>query len=119
MRLRSNACSASGGVYDLSRISPLSLCLATSLGGQTEQREEPRAVARELGAELRTRMPDEGGNQHEISMKSACNQHAISMQSACKALVALSLDVERVTVCILLVAHEEQREAQVFLGLLV
>ena len=83
MRLRSNACSASGGVYDLSRISPLSLCLATSLGGQTEQREEPRAVARELGAELRTRMPDEGGNQHEISMKSACNQHAINMQSTC------------------------------------
>ena len=34
-----------------------SLCLATSLGGQTEQREEPRAVARELGAELCTRMP--------------------------------------------------------------
>ena len=74
MRLRSNACSASGGVYDLSRISPLSLCLATSLGGQTEQREEPRAVARELGAELCTRVPDEGGNQHAISMQSACNQ---------------------------------------------
>ena len=80
MRLRSNACSASGGVYDLSRISPLSLCLATSLGGQTEQREEPRAVARELGAELRTRMPDEGGNQHAISMQSACNQHAIRVE---------------------------------------
>ena len=72
MRLRSNACSASGGVYDLSRISPLSLCLATSLGGQTEQREEPRAVARELGAELCTRVPDEGGNQHAIRMQSAC-----------------------------------------------
>ena len=96
MRLRSNACSASGGVYDLSRISPLSLCLATSLGGQTEQREEPRAVARELGAELCTRMPDEGGNQHAISMPletpvvdpmpepdDGGNQHAISMQSAC------------------------------------
>jgi hypothetical protein len=40
-------------------------------------------VARELGAELCTRMPDEGGNQHAISMQSACNQHAISMQSAC------------------------------------
>jgi len=25
--------------------------------------------------------PDEGGNQHAISMQSACHQHAISMQS--------------------------------------
>ena len=48
-------------VYDLCRISTLSLCFTdpftTSLCGQTEQREEPRAVSRELGAELCTRMP--------------------------------------------------------------
>ena len=87
---------------------------------QRHERLEPHDPADECFVAL---APDEGCNQHvlkdAISMQSACNQHAISMQSACKALVALSLDVERVTVCILLVAHEEQREAQVFLGLLV
>ena len=34
----------------------------------------------DLHRQLR-RGPDEGGNQHAISMQSACNQHAISLHS--------------------------------------
>ena len=44
--------------------------------------------------EVRLVVPDEGGNQHAISMQSACNQHAISMQSE---VICAALGVERKT----------------------